>query len=204
MAVVGMTSAIYLKHPKVPTELSLSAPASGAYTDDVQVTANLTSEGEPVAGRDVRLSLGSQGEVVTTDASGTATADIPLVDEPGAYRVEASFAGDEDGLPSDASLPFTLNRETTRVKYTGDTGASGKTVHLAARLTEDDGPVLAHKTVRFKVAGRVFELVTNGSGIAARDVRLTEHDPSEPVFVTFLGGRYFAPSSVRDRITWRR
>lgn len=203
MSVIGMTSAIYLKHPVSPTELALTAPTSARFTDDIEVSATLTADGEPVAGKSVHFSLGSQQADALTDASGVAATALTLVDDPGNYEVRASFEGDDDFLSSAAMSPFLLKREATIIDYTGQTSATGKVVHLSARLTEDDGPPVANETVVFTLADGSFEVVTDSAGVAATDVRIQHHGHSEVVTVQYAGGTRFEGSEDQDWITWK-
>ncbi|MEA2499369.1 MAG: hypothetical protein QOH26_1774, partial [Actinomycetota bacterium] len=202
MAVVGMTSALYLEEQQAPTEIALSAPESGRYTDSTEVSAMLTSDGAPVAGESVNLSLGSQSASVLTDATGAARTTFPLSDAPGNYEVRAGYEGSDSYGPSSATSPFTIQRELTKLAYTGTTSAKGDAVHLEARLREDDGAALPGRTVTFDVGGRKFTAVTNGAGLAAVDAAIPNHGKSQPVTANFAGDDLFDGSSTSATITW--
>jgi photosystem II stability/assembly factor-like uncharacterized protein len=58
------------------------------------------SSGQPLAGKQLTLTFGSQSCIATTDASGTAACGVVVNQSPGTKATSASFAGDTDYLPS--------------------------------------------------------------------------------------------------------
>jgi hypothetical protein len=202
MSVIGMTSALYLEEDQAPTELTLSAPSSGRYSDTTEVTATLTSEGSPVAGASVELSLGSASASVLTDGTGNAATTFTLTEVPGDHEIAASFAGDNEHASSDASAPFTIQRELTTLDYTGDTSAKGDVVHMSAKLGEDDGPAIAGEQISFSVGGQTFTGATDANGIATVDGAVPNHGRSQTISVTFAGSELFSTSNDSATVTW--
>ena len=116
LAVLGMTSALYLREPPVATQLSLTAPSSGVHGTSVSVSSTLTASGLPVPDRSIEFSLGASTQTVTTNADGIAQATF-LLDQPsGTYDLRAVWAGDESYLPSSATASFTITPKYKKVR----------------------------------------------------------------------------------------
>jgi len=64
--------------------------------------------GQPVAGRTVVFTLGTQTISATTNGSGVASATIKLNQKHGSYTVAASFGGDVKYGGSNGSQTFTI------------------------------------------------------------------------------------------------
>jgi len=75
----------------------------------VTLTASLVDElNQPVVGRTVVFSLGSQTVSAATDGSGVATATIKLTQKKGTYPVSVTFAGDGYYLGSSHATTFLI------------------------------------------------------------------------------------------------
>ncbi|MEX2210639.1 MAG: FG-GAP-like repeat-containing protein [Gaiellaceae bacterium] len=160
------------------TSLALDAanPSSGQATDDVVVGATLTdSDGVPLPGRTVELSLQGASAVATTDAAGHATATLIPPGPAGEATLTASFAGAGSYAPSSASAPFDVLREDTALALADAVAVRNQRATARATLTEDDGPV-AGRTISFyvedRVRGQTVErllgtAITNGAGVAS-------------------------------------
>ena len=90
--------------------------AGGAFGGTATFAATLRdSNGPPLADQMVYFALGVQVQVGRTDGSGRAQVQIPLLGQPGAYDVRATFPGSESHAASstDGSTPFTITRQAT-------------------------------------------------------------------------------------------
>jgi hypothetical protein len=204
LLILAMTSALYFEEQTAPAQLTLEAPASGRVTDDVDIVARLTSDGEPLGDRPVVLELGSKEIAAMTDRDGIASARLMLEDPPGEYRVSATFAGDQDHSAAEAEAPFTIEHEVTELRYDGQTSAKGDTVEVAAVLTEDDGPVVAGRTVTFELAGSSAVAVTDSTGRAATTMFVPDHGRTQNVVASFAGDDIYSLSSTEATVGWGR
>lgn len=125
------------------TELSVGA-GGGQYSDPANLSATLTSHGEPVAGKTIhfRLNGADVGSALTGD-DGTA-ALVHVIDDPdGAYPVTADFDWDGQAylLAAHAAATMDVLAEDADVAYTGSLlVAYPESFTLAARVTQaDDG-----------------------------------------------------------------
>ena len=91
------------------TTTTYTGPNKSTPSKNVTVTAQLTDDlGQPVVGRLVVFTLGSQTISATTNSSGIASATIKLNQKQGSYTVAATFAGDVKYGGSNGSQTFTI------------------------------------------------------------------------------------------------
>ena len=185
---------------KIATTTTYTGPTSGDYNDSVTLSAKLTSnlDSTGVSGKTISFSVGAESCNGTTNGSGVASCSVLLLDTPGSgYSVQATFTGDADYEPSGASTPFTINKEDTKVTYTGVT-----TSHYHDALTatatladaEDDVPI-AGKTITFTLgAGDTCSANTDGSGVASCSITPTQTGTKNMV-ASFAGDTFFLASS---------
>ncbi len=64
----------------------VTAPTSATFGDSLAVTVELTSIGQPVAGKSVRVAIGGAARAGTTGADGRVTVSVPVAIVPGSYR----------------------------------------------------------------------------------------------------------------------
>jgi hypothetical protein len=89
------TGATSVTAPPKLTSLTLTAPSSANYLDSIAVSATLKDAAGGIGGKPVVFSLGDLRAFATTDASGVASAQLPVRAQPGSiYAVSASFDGD--------------------------------------------------------------------------------------------------------------
>jgi len=99
-----------------PTTVELlNPPASGAYGTQAVVRARLTSNGSPLAGRELRFSLDGVTRRGVTGADGSAQVALPLIGLPGDETLRVSFAGDEAFAASHAQADFTVLKQSTQI-----------------------------------------------------------------------------------------
>lgn len=142
--------------PTTPTQLSLTIPtASGAYGTMAAFSAQLTSNGAPLAGKRVSLGLGPQTRQAMTDNNGIAQFSIPLLGLPGPYSVRAAFAGDGTYIASSASGNFTINKQSTKLVLSPNpsTGQYSDPTSVIATLVDGSGRPVTESTVFFIVSG---------------------------------------------------
>jgi hypothetical protein len=77
----------------------------------VTLTGSLTDQlGQPVAGRTVTFTLGTQTAMAVTNGSGVASTSLKLTQKSGSYHVSMSFAGDAFYRSSSSSTGFTIGK----------------------------------------------------------------------------------------------
>lgn len=89
--------------------VTYTGPNQSTPSKTIALSASVVDDlGQPVAGRAVVFTLGTQTISATTDASGNAAASIKLDQKHGTYTVSAAFAGDAKYVGSSNSQTFTI------------------------------------------------------------------------------------------------
>ena len=97
-----------------PTTLTVtSAPTSVGYGSTITFKAQLTSNGTGVGGQIVAFALGSQVRKATTNGSGEAEIELPVLTPPGNYNFRAAFVGNMNYQGALASAPVTVTKSPT-------------------------------------------------------------------------------------------
>jgi len=150
---IGETGAI--------TNIKLLAPipTGGAYRSVVPVSASLTTaSGQVLPGRRVQFRIGPVIKTVFTNSSGVASTSLILTAEPGAYSLEANFAGDLTNQNSSDQQPFVVSKMPTTLTF--DSGILiPDAAHVVVSLRANDGTPIKERTVAF--------LLTNGTATTA-------------------------------------
>jgi hypothetical protein len=152
--------------PSPPAATSLAfidAPTGGAYLRDASFTMELTSLGQPLAGRLVLLSLAGQQKFGVTGPDGRVTVAISPKVLPGDYTAQATFRGESAYLASNASSPFELSKDPTSVTLSVPSSPGyDPAVGISAVALDSAARPLGGKTI--------FFVLTNGSGSFSKAV----------------------------------
>jgi RHS repeat-associated protein len=177
---------------------------AGEVNDTVELAALLTdTNGVPASGRSLTFTVQGQNLAAITDATGVARV-VTLASSPGPAPVSVQFAGDAT-LPSlQASTTINIDREETRIRYTGTTLVrTGTPQTVTGVLVDPDTLVpIANKTVAFTVGTTVVSAVTDVKGVATANLTLTtaQVGPSS-MTLSFVGDDFFKPSVQTVPIT---
>jgi hypothetical protein len=202
------TSAFFCEHviktcATKATSLNLgTTPSSGQITDPIEVEATLTSEGQPLADREILFKLGSASAVTATGSDGVARATITPAAPAGPADLIATFSEEDSFAGSTDTAAFDVAREGTVLTYEGATRATGENVLVAARLLEDDGPAIAGAPVTFEVNGTSTTVPTDDAGRAATTVAVPDHGRSQQVVVTYPGDGTYVDGRTSATVTW--
>jgi 3',5'-cyclic AMP phosphodiesterase CpdA len=143
---------------KNTTQLTYSGNLSGQYSDLINLSATLVdNNGNALVGKNITFQIGEQLISAATDASGIASANLTLAQEPGKYYlVETTFVGDADNLPSYNSASFEISKEDVVISVLSADGFALATTTLKAQILDGDGNVLLGdpRAVEFRVGDR--------------------------------------------------
>jgi hypothetical protein len=164
-------------------EFTTPPPASVTFGASFEVEARLTSDGDPVAGKLVRIGLGSTGLPAITDTDGRAVVQLLASLTPSTYPVTASFAGDATHAASDATIPVTVTARPTTLTLGGTLGPStnGAPPSIHATLVATPSTPLHQRNVFVVIRG------TGPGNLGVTDVFPGKTDPT---------GRVDVPSSL--------
>ncbi len=151
---------------------------SGAYATSANFGASLVDEfGQAVPGRSISFMVGPEAEgSASTNSSGIASTSNVLGLGAGSYTASASFAGDSMyNAAGPDTAAFAVSQKATSVTYTGAlTGGPNKSITLSAKLVDATGTPLVGKTITFVLGAQSATAATNGSGIAATSLKLSQ------------------------------
>jgi hypothetical protein len=184
-----------IPEPEATDLMFTSASATtGTYDDEVDVVARLTgSDGAPLPGQPISLSVDGDALTVTTDGDGTARRTVRLGD-PGAYPVTATFAGSDRLLASSASDTLEVVHRATTLSL--DVAGQGANRTLTATLTDDRGRPLEERTVHFFGDGTLIgSAKTDGAGRALLAAPPRARGNDTQFTATFAGDHQHHPSS---------
>ena len=156
------------------SSISYTGATSGSVSGSAAVSAQLTDLADPAgaAGRTVTFSLSGGGSVnATTNASGVATATLPLNGPVRTANITASYAGSTALAAASTTVPFAVlvNPTTTTVQPSQSTVTVGDNVNFTASVTPSVG-TNPGGAVQFLVDGNAFGAavpVTGGSATSA-------------------------------------
>jgi CSLREA domain-containing protein len=138
-----------------PTSVTLiNPPTTGVYSSQIQVTAQLTGSGMPLAGQRLTFGLGPQTRQGMTNANGEATVTLTLLGLPGEYPLRVSYAGAGAFAASSTAAAFTITKQDTSLTLVQPAeGLPDDEVLLTATLMAADGRRLGEKSVIFVISG---------------------------------------------------
>jgi hypothetical protein len=163
---------------KRATSIGYTGDTSGTFSAATNLSASLVDQyGHAVNGRTVAFTLGgAPAGSALTNSVGTAsrTATVGLL--AGSYPITASFGGDSLYLASGpASTAYSVAPMASKLAYTGSTfGGPNKSVALSATVTDALGGALSGVVVTFKLGSQTVMATTNGTGVAATTLVLTQ------------------------------
>ena len=192
---------------RVGTRLAFTdrTQSRGQYTDQALLEVRLKDiNGAALKDEVVTFDLvggdSSSSWTAATNADGIATVPARLLEKPGAYRLEVSYAGDADNHRPDAvSMPFTIDKESSivRIARSGDT--------LAGRLYDADNnrsPINGWIVQFYAADGTSFGSdVTEGDGNVSIVIPEKYRGADQAFVVRFHGDEFFrnASTNVRPR-----
>jgi len=103
------------------TKLTYTGDITGQYSDKIDGFATLIDSvtEQPLSGKSITFTIGTQSVSAETSAEGKAIIDLTLNQPPGTYSIDIKFDGDAQYQQSSVSNPFTITKEDARITYTG-------------------------------------------------------------------------------------
>ncbi len=193
------------------TKTEYTGPTEADFHDPFTATARLTDRGGPTSGATLDFTLGEGGGTQncsgTTDSQGVASCSLTPTQAAGTTTLTVRFAGGAGLGASSDTVPFTINKQQTAVRYTGpERVANGTPARLSAVLTEEstEGPPVAGRPVTLALgdgeARQECTGTTDGDGVAACTVdpvnQPLNDEATVPVSVAFGGDAFYQGSTA--------
>lgn len=168
------------------------------YNDKFTVT--LTSNGTPLANKNVIITLNEVTYDKTTNSNGQASVNFKL--KPGVYAVSYSFAGDEMYLSSYGTSTINVDSDlvTSLKVYDKDiTYREGLKSMFQLKLVDINGKIIANQKVTVVVGGKTYTAKTNSKGIATVYLKLKKGNYI--VQYSFAGNSKYVATSGSYKLT---
>jgi hypothetical protein len=200
---------------KARTTTTYTGPVEADFHDAFSASARLSGDAGPVSGATVEFVLGAGGGsqtcAATTDRAGVASCSLTPTQTPGTTTMTARFAGSPELRSSTDTVPFTITRQETALRYTGpERVANGTPTELSGVLTEEStsGPPVGGRSVTLALGTgetrQACTATTNADGAAACAIDSVNQplnaDATVPVTVTFDGDASYEPSTAQDTV----
>ena len=181
------------------SELTVTSPTKFVKGAGESLKVTLTSEGVPLAGKNVVFKLGTKEYVRVTDSNGVASLPIGL--NIGKYTFYFQFAGEGDISPCSASVQIEVvavpMRDSEITVTSPTTFKKGAGESLKVTLTSEGVP-LAGKNVVFKLGTKEYVRVTDSNGVASLPIGL--NIGKYTFYFSFAGEGNIAPCSTSVQI----
>jgi hypothetical protein len=182
-----------------PTVTVYTGATTAVSGQPATLSATLTTNGTPLAGKTEVLTLGSGKTVqtcsATTNSSGSASCTIASVTQAnGSVPVTASFAGTAYYLPSSASSTLIVGI-ATKLKVNAATGPYGQATTVSALLTNaNTSAAIVGEPVTLTLDGHeTCTGITNSTGTASCSITPSEPAGTYPLTGTFAGDTTKSP-----------
>ena len=156
------------------SKLTVTSPTTFIKGEGAPLQVTLTSEGTPLAGKEVIFKLGTKSYTRITDSNGVASLPIGL--NVGKYTFNFEFAGEGDISPCSASVqisvvnaPAPVDSKITVVSSTTFIKGAGESLKVS--LTSG-GKALVGKEVVFKLGSVTYKKITDSNGVASLPIGL--------------------------------
>ena len=186
---------------------TVSSATTADYDDPAVVQAQLTTDGLPLAGKSVTITLGSGGTAptctVTTNASGNATCSLTPNQPAGPYNLSASFSSDGFYQSASALMTFVVTKEETTTKFTASSPTVIAVNHPAtfsATLLEDGTTPILGRTLTVTLGAQSCSGTTDASGTASCTILVNQPLGPGTASVNFAGDPFYLPSSDSESV----
>ena len=131
------------------------------YSSGKYFKVRLTSDGQPLANKSVKITINGKTYSKTTDKNGYASIKISLT--PKAYNVKAAYANLT--VTKKVTVKSTITAKNINAKR------SAKTVKIKVTLKKVNGKYLKNKKITFKFNKKTFKAKTNKKGVATFTIK---------------------------------
>jgi YD repeat-containing protein len=188
-----------------PTRLLYLGPTEGEYGDRLRLEAQLLEAGgHPLAGRELRFTLGTQEATALTDSQGVARTSIVPSGAPALLPLTVAYAGEAGHSPASFSTRVYIQRAETTTHFLGPvllpTGAAQQV--RAELIDADDRTPIAGRTLVFEVGGTRASATTDSTGVATASLTLDANATgTASLRVSFAGDTFYKPSAEEIQVT---
>ena len=183
------------------TEVTQTGATSGQTSDQVTLEAALSSQGRPVAGKELLFEIDNKevGRAVT-GSDGKAALTLTLSGPARETSGRVTFAGDDAYTSDEVAYPFEVLRDdsTMSLRLHG----RGPVTAVATLSDSDSGVGVGSKSVRFLVGGtHLATAQTNDQGVATVTIPKKQAKAGVPVRAIFDTDDFYNGSAAESTIS---
>ena len=173
-AYMSLTSGTFSQIVPVETAIKASAFTTVAKTNKNLVFTLIDSQGNPLANKNVTVSINGKTSTVKTNADGKATIKTNFA-AAGTYYYTICFLGDDTGCKSCfKTVKVTVKKQAVKATFAKATLKVKKAKKVKFTLKDSKGKALSGKKITITVNKKTFTAKTNSKGIAYISVKVTK------------------------------
>ena len=130
-------------------------------------------KGNPLANKNVTVSINGKTSTVTTNADGKATIKTNFA-AAGTYYYSICFLGDESCKASYKTVKVTVNKQAVKASFAKATLKVKKAKKVTFTLKDANGKALSGKKITITVNKKTFSAKTNSKGVATISVKVAK------------------------------
>ncbi len=200
----------------IETELTFTAPSTGAFSDVVEVEVILVNKAtqEPLPNQVIHVSIGDLTFDGLTDSNGEAKIIIPIVSLPDPdedeLEIQVDYEGSADFDEALARKPFIVTKQPTALAFAGNVMIEeGEPWMLQATLTDGEGRAIPERFIRFTLrnitTNQIIETAidTNQAGQAILNSLIDQELPegNYEVEASFAEDEYYLGSTAEATLS---
>ncbi len=192
-------------NPKVATGITAqTVTTTYATSKNIAVTLK-DADGNPLAGKEIVITLNGASKTVKTNDKGQAVLAIGTKLAPKKYDATFKFAGDSNYLASTGTVKVTVNKAKPKITAKKKTfKAKKKTKKYTIVLKTDKKKPLKKVKVTIKIGKKKFTAKTNKKGKATFKLKKLTKKGKYKATVKFSGNKYYKAVSKKVKITIKK
>lgn len=172
-AYIAATNGTFSQIVPVETTINASALTTVAKTNKNLVVTLFDEKGNPLANKNVTVSINGKTSTVTTNADGKATIKTNFA-AAGTYYYSICFLGDESCKASYKTVKVTVNKQAVKASFAKATLKVKKAKKVTFTLKDANGKALSGKKITITVNKKTFSAKTNSKGVATISVKVAK------------------------------
>ena len=169
----GLTNGTFTQAYPTETAINASALTTVAKTNKNLVVTLFDEKGNPLANKNVTVSINGKTSTVTTNADGKATIKTNFA-AAGTYYYSICFLGDESCKASYKTVKVTVNKQAVKASFAKATLKVKKAKKVTFTLKDASGKALSGKKITITVNKKTFSAKTNSKGVATISVKVAK------------------------------
>ena len=186
-----------------PTNITIN-PANGYAGQNINITANINSQGYPVNEGSVIFTINGTHIGTTSVNNGTAILNWTIPNwNTGNYTILAEYTGTSNFLTSNNTENLTINPTPTNITVNPVNNYAGKNVTLTAQVTDSQGYSVNEGSVIFTIKGSIIGTVSVNNGESTMNWTIPNDFKAGNynILAEYTGTTNYATSNYTEKLT---